>query len=151
MMSDTDTAQRQHWISMLAQALPEELECAWEAVEEKPAYRWLRPAESGLAMVRARAGGTGQRFNLGETTMTRASILMGEIAGHGYLIGRNKRHAELAAVFDALLQQDQYQQGLLNSLIQPIKERLLTGKRQQAEQVDKTRVEFFTMVRGESN
>ncbi|PWQ96223.1 phosphonate C-P lyase system protein PhnG [Leucothrix arctica] len=144
-------AARKHWISMLSQALPEELETAFEALAESPDYRWLRPAESGLAMVRARAGGTGQRFNLGETTMTRASILLGDTAGHGYLIGRNKRHAELAAVFDALLQQPSLQSKLLESVIQPIAERLHSNKKQQSQETDKTRVEFFTMVRGESD
>ncbi|MBV5333620.1 phosphonate C-P lyase system protein PhnG, partial [bacterium] len=36
--------------------------------------QWLRPTETGLMMVQGRAGGTGQRFNLGEVSVTRCVL-----------------------------------------------------------------------------
>src|ERR671918_1602284 len=105
-MSSTDTTARRGWMSVLALASTEELEDAWRRVPARPVHRVLRPAEIGLAMVRARAGGTGTRFNLGEITVTRCSVELPDgTVGHAYVGGRRRRHAELAAVLDAMLQQ----------------------------------------------
>ena len=71
---------------------------------EFPEYTFLRQPEIALTMVRGRAGGTGEAFNLGEITITRCVIKIGEITGFGYVGGRSKRHAELAAICDGLLQ-----------------------------------------------
>ena len=65
------TAQRPRWMSVLALAGAVELDACWRDLPPPPAYRVLRGPEVGLVMVRARAGGTGTRFNLGETTVTR--------------------------------------------------------------------------------
>ena len=54
----------------------------------------LRPAQSGMAMVRARSG-TGTRFNLGEMTLTRCAVtLENGVVGIAYVQGRSLRHAE---------------------------------------------------------
>ena len=108
-MPDTATANgaspRPRWMSVLAQTTDEALERAWQGVVDPPPYRLLRGPETGLVMVRARAGGTGARFNLGEMTVTRCSVgLPDGTVGHAWVGGRSPRHAELAAVFDALLQ-----------------------------------------------
>ena len=97
---------RARWISLLARAEPAELDNALKSLEETPGYDLLRPPECGLVMVRGRAGGTGAPFNLGEMTVTRCAVALdtGE-TGFGYVAGRAQRHAELAALFDALLQE----------------------------------------------
>ena len=65
----------------------------------------MRGPETGLVMVRGRAGGSGSPFNLGEMTVTRCTVQLGSgTAGHAYIAGRDERQAELAAVADALLQ-----------------------------------------------
>src|SRR3546814_213514 len=108
--ADGAAAQRRRWMSVLAKAEPGEIEAAWERLVEKPDYAWLRRPEAGMVMVRARAGGSGAQFNLGQMTVTRCALrLTGGAAGPdcvglGYVQGRSKRHAELAALFDALLQ-----------------------------------------------
>ena len=72
----------------------------------------------------------------------------GEV-GHGYVTGRNKRHAEMAAVFDALLQNENWTARLLENVIAPIDERLQKSKNERQAKVASTKVDFFTMVRGE--
>jgi alpha-D-ribose 1-methylphosphonate 5-triphosphate synthase subunit PhnG len=74
--------------------------------------QWLRRPETGLMMVQGRAGGTGERFNLGEITVTRCTLRLGDAAGNtpvgvAYVLGRSHRHAQLAATADALLQDPQ--------------------------------------------
>ncbi len=74
----------------------------WEKLALTPQYQSVRAPEIGLAQVRARMGGTGNAFNMGDVTITRSVVRLasGEL-GYSYITGRNKRHAELAAVVDA--------------------------------------------------
>jgi alpha-D-ribose 1-methylphosphonate 5-triphosphate synthase subunit PhnG len=139
-------------ISLLGRGDLALLETVWAGLADKPAYRWLRPPEIGLVMVRARAGGTGQPFNLGEMTVTRATVrLDGEPAliGFAYVAGRAKRHAELASLFEALLQRPSLREQLQASLLAPLAEAAAANRAQRAEQVAATRVDFTTMVRGD--
>src|ERR1700731_2804267 len=79
---------RPGWLAVLAKAKVGELQAAWDALGDKPRYRVLRPAETGLVMLRGRIGGTGQPFNLGEMTMTRAAVQLvaadGEVSHAGF-------------------------------------------------------------------
>jgi len=141
---------RQGWMAILAKTSTEDLEKAWAGVRDQPAFRFLRPPETGLVMVRARAGGTGMRFNLGEVTVTRCTVQIdGGSAGTAYVIGRNRRHAELAALFDGLLQDPHRQSRLMEEVIRPFGS-ILQGKEVVSRRkAAATRVEFFTMVRGD--
>jgi len=137
-------------MSTLALASTSELEDAWRRLPARPAHRVLRPPEVGLAMVRARAGGTGMRFNLGEITVTRCSVELPDgIVGHAYVGGRRRRHAELAAVLDALLQQPARRARLENDVIAPLARAQAERRRAVIARSAPTRVEFFTMVRGD--
>src|SRR5690554_1401407 len=64
----------------------------------------LRGPETGLVAVRGRIGGGGAPFNVGEATVTRATVRLatGEV-GHAYLLGRDGERTRLAATVDALL------------------------------------------------
>src|SRR5258708_33294796 len=95
---------RQGWIAVLARAPLAELEAAWETLSDKPDYRLLRPTETGLAMVRGRIAGTGQPFNLGEMTMTRAAVQLRQsdrdgVIGFGHVAGRQARRAPARGPF----------------------------------------------------
>ena len=145
--------ERSRWISSLSLAKTDRLEACWKGLAPKPQFRWLRPAESGLVMLRGRAGGNGQAFNLGEMTATRAAVVIeGEtaITGFGYVAGRDTRHAELAALFDALLQDPARHPVLWRDLIEPIEAERRTARAQRAAAVAATRVDFTTMVRGDA-
>ncbi|MBA4742282.1 MAG: phosphonate C-P lyase system protein PhnG, partial [Azoarcus sp.] len=65
-------------MSALARAPRERLETAWAAFAEAGRFTHLRPPETGLVMTRGRAGGSGQRFNLGEITVTRAAVKLAD-------------------------------------------------------------------------
>src|SRR5262249_27118219 len=109
---------RRRWMSLLALAPTEGLEAGWRQLAEPPPYRVVRGPEVGLVMVRGRAGGTGSRFNLGEMTVTRCTVEVEDGAvGHGYVGGRDRRHAELAAVFDAMLQDDSWRPAVEEQVI----------------------------------
>ena len=72
-------------------------------------------------MVRGRAGGTGARFNLGEMTVTRCSVQLDDgTLGHAWIGGRDERHAEVAAVLEALLQNPARTTALHASLVEPL-------------------------------
>lgn len=121
---------------------------------ELPAYGWLRSPEVGLTMVQGRAGGTGQPFYLGEMTLTRCVVTLphgeGAIAGFGYVAGRSPRHAELAAVCDALLQHPDWADRVHTTVIDPLWVTAQQQHTQQARQAEATRVNFFTLVRGQA-
>jgi alpha-D-ribose 1-methylphosphonate 5-triphosphate synthase subunit PhnG len=137
-------------MSVLALAAPEEVEAAWRRVTDPPAYTRLRGPEVGLVMVRARAGGTGLRFNVGETPVTRCSVQVpGGAVGHAWIRGRSLRHAELAAALDALLQDPARRPALEAAVVVPLAGARETRRRAALARAAATRVEFFTMVRGE--
>ena len=140
---------RQTWMAILAKSSPVDLEQQVKTLGEIPKYTFLRNSEIGLAMVRGRAGGTGKAFNLGEMTVTRCVIKMGNIQGFGYVGGRSKRHAELAAVCDGLLQQNEWRDRLQELVIQPLQIKLIERQQKQQNQTEATKVKFLTMLRGE--
>jgi alpha-D-ribose 1-methylphosphonate 5-triphosphate synthase subunit PhnG len=141
---------RRRWMSVLALAPLEELEARWAALTDRPRYELLRRPEVGLVMVRGRAGGTGARFNLGEMTVTRCTVQLADgTLGHAWIGGRDPRHAELASLFDALLQDPARTAALTGSLVEPLA-RAHEARRQAARvRAAASRVEFFTMVRGD--
>lgn len=142
---------RRRRLSLLARTGRETLEAAWNRLDPKPAFRRLKQPETGLVMVRARAGGNGQRFNMGEMTVTRCVVALeeGGLMGVGYVAGRDKRRAELAALFDALAQQPQHAAMVETELLVPTQENAAAARQARAEKVAATKVDFFTLVRGE--
>lgn len=101
-----------------------------------------------MVMLRGRAGGTGAPFNLGEMTVTRASVLIdGDVVGHAWVQGRAPDQAEIAALADALLQTAQAPQ-IAEGLIAPLAQAEIERRSARAQKAAATKVEFFTMVRG---
>lgn len=150
-----EKTRRQHWLAVLAKAPLARLEAAWGALADKPRYRLLRPGETGLVMLRGRIGGTGQPFNLGEMTMTRAAVQLLDVAGNvmwtgfGHVAGRSPRRAALVALFDAMLQDPVRHDALAAEVIAPFEAAQDAARAAQAAKVAASKVDFFTMVRGE--
>lgn len=139
---------RQRWISAFSRTQTQRLKSLLEDVDTGVAFHPLRPAEVGLVMVRARAGGTGQKFNMGEMTVTRCAVRSANgPVGHGYVAGRNSRHAEIAARLDAIFQDmpAEHVRPIVDALESDVSERQRARQQKSAP----TRVEFFTMVRGD--
>lgn len=143
-------AARRGWMRVLALADPAELDRAYAALGELPPRRWLRRPETGMAMVRARSGGTGAQFNLGEITITRCAVALAEgVMGVAYVRGRAPRHAEQAAVADALLQLPQWRERVQAALVAPLARAHAERRDAHARDAAQTRVDFYTLVRGE--
>lgn len=131
----------------------------WARLGIAPDYRCVRGPEVGMAMVRGRIGGSGNAFNLGEMTLTRASVQLTDDSGanaedasalgHGWVKGRAPRHAELIALVDACAQRRDWQAAIEEGLVAPLEQALDAERHEQARRAAATRVDFFTMVRGE--
>jgi alpha-D-ribose 1-methylphosphonate 5-triphosphate synthase subunit PhnG len=100
-------------------------------------------------MVRGHAGATGAAFNLGEMTVTRCALQLGDgRVGHGYVQGRDKRHATQAALIDALMQGAEAAM-IRTQILTPLTEAETTRRQTRAARAAATKVDFFTLVRGE--
>ncbi len=144
-------AARQILMRICAQASEAELERALDALGPLPQAEDIRAPEQGLVMLRGRIGGDGAPFNLGEATVTRATVRVGETLGYGYLLGRCPEKARLAAIVDALGQDQRWRGRLEDALVAPVRARREAEERAQAAEIASTRVNFFTLVRGEDD
>lgn len=140
---------RRGWMSLLAKAPPARLAELWEARGAAPGFDWLRAPEVGGMMVRGRAGGTGAAFNLGEMTVTRCALKLSDgRVGHAMVQGRDRRKAEIAALVDAGMQGAEAE-SLRAELLAVLEAEMAAGKAARAGKAAGTKVDFFTMVRGE--
>jgi alpha-D-ribose 1-methylphosphonate 5-triphosphate synthase subunit PhnG len=150
-----DPHERKQWMGLLARSRPGALAALWRAFNEgeagcdEAAITWLRRPETGMVMVRGRAGAVGDPFNLGEMTVTRASLRLpcGTI-GHAYVQGRDHEKARIAALVDALMA-GPLAARVDAAIIQPLACEEADMRAVRASQAAATQVAFFTMVRGE--
>jgi alpha-D-ribose 1-methylphosphonate 5-triphosphate synthase subunit PhnG len=140
--------ERKQWLSILAKARADEVISAWEALSERVGYQALRAPEVGLLLVRGRMGGTGDAFNFGEMTLTRAAVRLesGE-TGVAYVAGRERRHAEIAAALDAMMQSPELRPRVEQPIIARLAGAQQTRRAVAARKAAATKVDFFTMVR----
>lgn len=141
---------RQDIMRVCALATEAELEAALTRLAPVPDASDVRAPEIGLVMLQGRMGGDGAPFNVGEATVTRAAVRLatGEL-GASYLLGRSKRRARLAAIVDALGQSPLYAARLAGALTEPVRQRVAREQARRAAETNATKVEFFTMKRGE--
>lgn len=138
---------RQQWLSVLSQQ--KEHLTHYESQLKANAYEVVRAPEIGMAMVKGKTAGEGQVFNLGEVTVTRCVIRIEDgTLGFGYVVGRNKSQAMLIALADAYLQSDYAT--WKSVILKPLQIALQMRLEQQVHKVQATKVDFFTMVRGEN-
>ncbi|MGI1668707.1 MAG: phosphonate C-P lyase system protein PhnG [Neptuniibacter sp.] len=144
--TDCNQSERQAWMAVLARTPADRIRLLLEDLPEQASYSMPRPVETGLAMVRGRVSANGEPFNLGETTITRCVVQLDDnTTGIAYVTGRDKKQAELAALADALLQN----QTLPLSRLEPLEKAIQDKRQKRAEEVASTKVDFFTLVRGE--
>lgn len=141
---------RRRWLGVLARAGTARLEQAVARSAPAAGHALVRAPECGMVMLRGRVGGTGDAFNLGEATVTRCAVRLGERLGVGYVLGRDRRRAELVALLDALLQDDARRDELLREVVEPLAREQADAAAARSREVAASRVEFFTMVRGEA-
>jgi alpha-D-ribose 1-methylphosphonate 5-triphosphate synthase subunit PhnG len=87
--------------------------------------------------------------------MTRAVVQLLDAAGRvshagfGHVAGRSTRRAELVALFDALLQDPARHAALAADVVAPLAARQQAAKAARSAKIMASKVDFFTMVRGE--
>ena len=151
-VAPTQPIARAAWMALLSRAPLELLESAvgthWPAQPN-----WLRAPETGLMMVQGRAGATGERFNLGEVTVSRCALRLSlatpdaAVVGVAYALGRSHRQVSLAAVADAMLQDPLHMDLLEQTLLAPVRLHLAQLRSQREQAAQSTKVEFFTVAR----
>lgn len=115
-----------------------------------PMHEDLRVSENGLVMVRGRVGGDGAPFNLGEATVSRAAVRLstGEV-GFGYTLGRDREKARLIALCDAMVQSAELAGAIETQVVAPLRAAMVERRDRRAAEAAATRVDFYTLVRGE--
>lgn len=142
---------RPAWLAVLARASLQQLQAPLPPTDTLPTMTQVRPAEVGMVMLRGRIGGTGNPFNLGEASVVRCAVRVGDgPLGVSYALGRDKRRAEVAALCDALLQDPLHHDHLQQTLVLPLAQSQAQAKAHAHDQVAQSKVEFFTLVRGEA-
>lgn len=148
---ETDAAGRQAMMAVLAAADKPRLLALWQNWPDRPEHKRVRGPETGLVMVRGRAGGGGAPFNLGEATVTRATVRIdsGEI-GHAYALGRDDEKVLIAALFDAIWQRHADRQAVEDKVIAPLRAEQAAADQKKLDETAATKVDFFTLVRGDN-
>lgn len=144
---------RRRTARVLANAPEADLAALWEAWQDQPEIEFVRGPESGLVMAQGRIGGTGDRFNVGEATVTRATVvargLGRETVGTAYVLGSHPEHAGLAAIFEALLAGDARER-VLSEVIVPLERAQAERDARSRSDARSTVVDFFTVARENS-
>ena len=142
-------AQRKAAMAVLAHSATADIADRLDAIAV-PAHENLREPENGLVMVRGRIGGDGAPFNLGEATISRAAVRLasGEV-GFGYTLGRDRQKARLIALCDALIQTPDHAGAIETQVLAPLRATVNSERNRKAAETAATRVDFYTLVRGE--
>ncbi|TIS96342.1 MAG: phosphonate C-P lyase system protein PhnG [Mesorhizobium sp.] len=145
-----DQAERKTVMATLARSTGDDIVRLWNEAGLPAEAELLRGPETGLVTVRGRIGGGGAPFNVGEATVTRATVRLasGQV-GHYYALGRDKQKAKLAAIADALWQDPALRREVETKLIAPLQAALASARERRRAETTATKVDFFTMVRGE--
>lgn len=153
MISDNnaDTFSRKNALDILAAASADILAEQYDALAPTlPTAVPVRGPEIGAVMIRGKVGGGGAAFNLGEASVTRATVKLasGEI-GHSIILGRDERKARIVAHLDALRQTHEWVRHIDSKIVRPALDAMNAEKLRSAEETEATRVDFFTVARGE--
>lgn len=137
-------------MAILAQSETADIERGLATADCTAEFVDLRAPEIGLVMLRGRIGGNGAPFNVGEATVTRAAVQLasGE-QGFAYILGRDPRKARLAAICDALWQAGDSRARIEQHVLTPLRDALEQRRHHERERTAATKVDFFTVVRGE--
>jgi alpha-D-ribose 1-methylphosphonate 5-triphosphate synthase subunit PhnG len=146
---DATREQRKAAMTVLAHAARDDIARCLGAID-MPDYTDLRTPENGLVMVRGRIGGDGAPFNLGEATVSRAAVRLatGEV-GFGYTLGRDGEKARMIALCDAMVQSCALSDAVETNVLAPLRSAMLARRDRKSAEAAATRVDFYTMVRGE--
>src|SRR6218665_424839 len=122
---EAETARAKRASDLIARATRAELHTLIEESGRGPEATPLRGPETGLVMVRGRIGGGGAPFNLGEVTVSRASVrLASGTVGHAQVLGTDREKARLGALVHALWQEEATTTPVETALLSPVEARI---------------------------
>lgn len=149
-LNQPDLKQRREALAILAAADSSEIAKGLRQLDDGLSYSEPRPPEVGLVMLRGRIGSRGAPFNAGEATVTRAAVQLssGEM-GFGYVLGRDREKARLVALCDALWQVADRRDAVETQVLAPLRQQQQQKRELAQQRTAATRVDFFTLVRGE--
>jgi alpha-D-ribose 1-methylphosphonate 5-triphosphate synthase subunit PhnG len=141
---------RRNRLAVLAMSDTSELVKCWKTLGVDPEFTMPRAPQTGIVGLRGRIGGGGDAFNFGEATITRATVkLASGSIGHAYALGRDHTKAKLSAIIDALCLDDDWSARIEDNIITPLRNQIKSRDERRAAETAATKVDFFTMVRGE--
>jgi alpha-D-ribose 1-methylphosphonate 5-triphosphate synthase subunit PhnG len=143
-------ADRQSAMAALSAAPSAELRRLWSQSGLPDEAHFVRGPETGLVTLRGCIGGGGAPFNLGEATVTRATVRLPDGAiGHSYMLGRDREKAKIAAIADALWQASATRPEVEAKILEPLRKAAAEADAKRRAETAATKVDFFTLVRGE--
>jgi len=149
-LDSRDNTARQRFMGILARASGDEVAALLARIEPQPSYELVKRPETGTLMLEGRAGGAGQRFNMGEATMTRCVIRLSDgTMGFSYALGRDRKKAEQSAVLDAIVQSATRDAEMLHAGLGAMAEKQAEAREIASRKAAATKVNFFTLVRGD--
>ena len=141
---------RRERLGILARADAGALMQIWQKLCIEPECQLIRGPETGLVTLRGRTGGGGAAFNFGEATVSRATVKLADGAiGHAVVLGRDHAKVKLAALIDALCHNPEMAERIEQAGIAPLGGQIIHDDNCRRAQAAATKVEFFTLVRGE--
>jgi alpha-D-ribose 1-methylphosphonate 5-triphosphate synthase subunit PhnG len=137
----------------LALADADALAAVWQGWAPKPEVEAIRGPEVGLVMVRGRIDAGGNKFNVGEATVARATVrlhgppLSADVLGTSYVIGTDLKHARIAAIFDGMLCDAGLRERVLAEVVAPLDFEQAERDTARRAEARATVVDFFTVAR----
>jgi alpha-D-ribose 1-methylphosphonate 5-triphosphate synthase subunit PhnG len=139
---------RQSWLRLFALASNQDLENMVRSTHIEERCKTLFGPQTGIVTVRARISGKGQKFNVGDACVTKAEVLFdNKVNGYATVMGGQARRALLVAMLDAAMAADIGEP--LASLVLQLAQQIEQRGMQRQQSAANTKVNFFTMVRGE--
>jgi alpha-D-ribose 1-methylphosphonate 5-triphosphate synthase subunit PhnG len=141
--------ERRRWLALLAQAPRDMLHGLVDSLMTE-GFETLRAPETGLCLLQARIAGGGDRFHLGEATLTRCVLRHRgadglTVIGVGYVLGRDTERARWIAAADALLQRPERHEALRRGLLAPLARAVLSERAAARAATADSRVRFHTL------
>lgn len=139
---------RQQWMKLFSLSPECSLAELFQDLDLMPRLRVSLGPETGLITVRGRISNEGDLFNVGDASVTKTEVILdNHIKGLAFTLGASKEKSLHAAGLDAVMQSGPDVPTQLR--IKKLALELQDSRLKRAAQVTKTKVDFFTMVRGE--
>ena len=139
---------RQAWLRLFALSSDQELENIVRISGLESRCSVIAEPEVGIVTVRSRISGNGAKFNIGDACVTKCEVLLDQqTKGYATVLGGRARRAKLVAILDAAMAAQIGEP--LFTMVQQLAEAQVLRVAHRRFKAAETKVDFFTMVRGD--